>query len=284
MTTRWTVGVDGSDAAVVGLRWAAHHAATRDADLTVLSAYHVPAVMSLFVAKRGFGVDELGLAATAGHDVDVAIATVGGAVPLEPRVVEGQPGPVLVEASRESDLLVVGRQGGGANLQQRLGSVSRHCATHAQCPVVVVPGNWTPRDTRRIVVGFDGSTNAAAAFEWALAFAGETSEVEAVAAMEVAPWLGGRLTRERFPDEVAEQERALLAAMDEVDGDRRAGRTLVLDAPRTVLADAAREADLVVVGARGRGVMAAELLGSVSTWLLQDVDVPVAVVPGVLAG
>jgi nucleotide-binding universal stress UspA family protein len=45
------------------------------------------------------------------------------------------------------------------------------------------------------------------------------------------------------------------------------------------LAEAARSADLVVVGARGRGVIAAELLGSVSTWLLQEALVPVAVVP-----
>jgi nucleotide-binding universal stress UspA family protein len=288
MTTRWTVGVDGSDAAVVGLRWATWHAATREAEVTVLSAYHVPAIMSLFAAKRGFGVDELGLAATAGHDADVAVAAVAGTapqdVPVTTTVVEGQPGPALVDASRQSDLLVVGKQGGGSGLQQRLGSVSRYCATHALCPVAAVPADWTPHGTEHIVVGFDGSEHAVAAFEWALAFADESAQVEVVAAMEVAPWLGGRLTRERFPDEVAEQERTLLSAMDGVDPTGRARRTLVLDAPRTVLADASRAADLVVVGARGRGVMAAELLGSVSMWLLQDVDAPIVVVPAGPAG
>jgi nucleotide-binding universal stress UspA family protein len=279
MTSRWTVGVDGSDAAVVGLRWATYHASTRDAEVTVLSAYHVPAIMSLFVAKRGFGVDELGLAATAGHDVDVAIGEVAGSgVAVTALVVEGQPGPVLVEASESSALLVVGKDGAGEG-GHRLGSVSRYCATHARSPVAVVPARWTAGPTQRIVVGFDDSDNASAALRWALAFADDGAAIEVVAALEVAPWLGGRLTRERFPDEVAEQERRIATAIDAIDTDGRCTRTLVLDAPRTALTEAAGRADLVVVGARGRGVMAAELLGSVSTWLLQESEVPVVVVP-----
>jgi nucleotide-binding universal stress UspA family protein len=200
-------------------------------------------------------------------------------VPVTSEVVESQPGPALVDASRDSELVVVGKRGGGES-SQRLGSVSRHCATHARCPVAVVPADWIARPAERIVVGFDGSENAEAALRWALGFADEAGAVEVVAAMEVAPWLGGRLTQERFPDEVAEQQRTLLEAIDRVDTGGRTVRTLVLDAPRTALAEAARTADLLVVGARGRGVVAAELLGSVSTWLLQDTDVPVVVVPG----
>ena len=278
MTERWIVGVDGSDAAVTALSWAAQHARSREADVTALSSFHVPAMMSLFVAKRGFGVVEIGLEATAGHDVDVAIERVGAAI--TPLVVEGQPGHVLVDASETADLLVVGQRGSGDLREHRLGAVSRYCATHGRSPVVVVPGGWEVHPSQRVVVGFDGSDNASAALRWALAFAAaEQAEVTVMAAMEVAPWLGERLTREKFPDEVAEQEQELTAAIDAIDPDGSTKRSFVLDTPRHALADAARTADLVVVGARGRGVIAAGLLGSVSTWLLQDAVVPVAIVP-----
>jgi len=277
MSTQWIVGVDGTS--VDGLRWAARHAPARGAEVTAIAAFHVPAVMALMTAKRGFGVDELGLSATAGHDLDLAIAEVASDCVVTPRVVEGQAAHVLVDAAASADMLIVGQLGTGELRQHRLGSVSRYCATHSTSPVVVVPPNWAPRTSTRVVVGFDGSDNAAAALRWALDFADSDSTVDVVAAIEVAPWLGERETREKFPEEVAEQERMLTAAIDAVDVEHRAERSLVLDSPRNALGEAARAADLIVVGARGRGVIAAEFLGSVSTSLLQDSPIPVVVVP-----
>ena len=256
-----------------------HHAPHRGAEVTAIAVFHVPAVMALMTAKRGFGVDELGLSATAGHDLDLAIAQVGSDVVVTPRVVEGQAAHVLVDAAATADALIVGQLGTGELRQHRLGSVSRYSATHATSPVVVVPPNWAARSSTRIAVGFDGSDNAAAALRWALDFADADSTVDVVAAMEVASWLGERETRERFPEEVAEQERMLTSAIDAVDAERRAERSLVLDSPRHALGEAARRSDLIVVGARGRGVIAAEFLGSVSTSLLEDSPVPVVVVP-----
>ena len=52
--------------------------------------------------------------------------------------VEGRPAEVLVGESREADLLVVGSRGHGAVASALLGSVSRACTQHAQCPVVVI--------------------------------------------------------------------------------------------------------------------------------------------------
>jgi nucleotide-binding universal stress UspA family protein len=277
MTTQWIVGVDGTS--VDALRWAVHHAPPRGAEVTAIAVFHVPAVMALMTAKRGFGVDELGLSATAGHDLDLAIAQVGSDVVVTPRVVEGQAAHVLVDAAAAADALIVGQLGTGELRQHRLGSVSRYCATHSTSPVVVVPPNWAPPTSTRVAVGFDGSSPAAAALRWALDFADADTTVEVVAAMEVAPWLGERETREKFPEEVAEQERMLTAAIDAVDVEHRAERSLVLDSPRHALGEAARRSALIVVGARGRGVIAAEFLGSVSTSLLQDSPVPVVVVP-----
>lgn len=279
VSAHWIVGVDGSDPSLVALRWAVQHAPIHDARLTAVNVFHVPAVMALFTAKRGLGVDELGLAATAGHDLDVAVERVDPAVPVTPLVVEGAAAQELVDIASEADALIVGRTGSGELRRHRLGSVARYCATHSTVPVVTVPERWNPHPLGRVVVGFDGSSNAAAALRWALGFSGPEVTVRVVCAMEVAPWLGARATRQQFPEEVANEEQNLHDALDAVDPGRRAERMLVLDAPRTALETAGRDADLVVVGARGRGVIASELLGSVSTSLLHDVGAVVAVVP-----
>jgi len=48
---------------------------------------------------------------------------------------------VLIEASKEADLLVVGSHGRGAFTGMLVGTVSIHCVTGAFCPVVVVRGS-----------------------------------------------------------------------------------------------------------------------------------------------
>lgn len=289
MTRRWIVGIDGSDAAIDAMHWAARHAADRSAELVAVSAFHVPAVLAAFTAKRGMGVDEIGLAATAAHDIDVAIEQASGdvepgTVMVQPQVEEGQAAHVLVDVAADADLLVMGRRGSGELRDHRLGSVSRYCATHSSTPVVVVPDGWEHRAAETIVVGFDGSENSADAVRWALDFAGESAGVVVVAAIDVAPWLDARVTRERFPDEVAAQEQRVNDQLDAIDPDGRAERSIVLHSPRQALAEAAGSADLIVVGTRGHGGVAAGLLGSVSTWMLHDTNAPVVVVPRTATG
>jgi len=56
----------------------------------------------------------------------------------EGKIGYGHPAQVLIEASKEADLLVVGSHGHGAFTGMLLGSVSIHCVTGAFCPVVVI--------------------------------------------------------------------------------------------------------------------------------------------------
>lgn len=151
--------------------------------------------------------------------------------------------------------------------------------THSTGPVVVVPDGWETTTLRRIVVGFDGSGYASAALRWALSIAPADSEVDALVAIDVIPWLSPESVVERHPEAVTHARARIGAAADEADPDRRAARNFVLHGPRHALAEAMPDADLVVVGPRGIGGLARTLLGSVTGWLLHEASRPVAVVP-----
>ena len=58
---------------------------------------------------------------------------------VEPEVVTGHAGAVLLEMTRPGDVLVVGSRGRGGFRGLLMGSTSTQCAQHATCPVVVVP-------------------------------------------------------------------------------------------------------------------------------------------------
>jgi hypothetical protein len=71
--------------------------------------------------------------------VTEVVGSVDGAVPVEIRVVQGNPAQVLAEQASEADLLMVGHRGLGGFASACLGSVGLQCVLHAACPVVVVP-------------------------------------------------------------------------------------------------------------------------------------------------
>ncbi|MET1034302.1 MAG: universal stress protein, partial [Arthrobacter sp.] len=57
---------------------------------------------------------------------------------VETRLVQGHPRYTLIEASRDADLVVVGRRGHGGFGGMLIGSVSSALVAHAHCPVLVV--------------------------------------------------------------------------------------------------------------------------------------------------
>ncbi len=103
--------------------------------------------------------------------------------------------------------------------------------------------------------------------------------VRVVAAIEVAPWLDEDLSRDRFGEEIDAEQQRITNALDAIDPDGRAERSIVMQGPRQALAEAQSGADLLVVGTRGHGLIAAGLLGSVSAWLLHDAAIPIVIVP-----
>jgi nucleotide-binding universal stress UspA family protein len=83
-------------------------------------------------------------------------------------------------------------------------------------------------------------------------------------------------------DEVEEQQRQLLAqrlaGWQEKYPDVAVDRRVVRERPAKALLDAARDAQLLVVGSRGRGGFAGMLLGSTSQALVYHSPCPLAVV------
>ncbi len=59
-------------------------------------------------------------------------------LPVRRQVINGHPGAVLVDASRDADLLVVGDRGYGGFAEMLLGSIGEQCVRRARCSVVVV--------------------------------------------------------------------------------------------------------------------------------------------------
>lgn len=136
-----------------------------------------------------------------------------------------------------------------------------------------------------VVVGVDGSPHSEAAIEWATRYAEEHRRplTLAHAAGSVA-----RADTEADPETVRESLRtegrrvtdAALATVKKLAPDLEVAVHMPLEEPREALLEASEDASLMVVGTRGRGTLAAYLLGSVSVGVSAHSASPTVVVRG----
>jgi nucleotide-binding universal stress UspA family protein len=283
---RWIVGIDGSPCAANALAWAVTHASGRATSLELLTAWQTPVVGAYPMASPSvlsFDDTELRQAAAEETEGMAAACRAQLDLPVESYVGHGGPAEVLLAASEQAGMLVIGSRGRGGFARLLLGSTSTQCATHASVPTVVVPGDAEPQATRRILVGFDGSANAMAAVRWAVQFAGAGATVVVAWVWDATPLAVGS-DAFFFPDAsdlAAERFNYLIEPVDEqaIAAGVTLEREFIRGTARAALASQAEHADLVVVGARGHGAVGSALLGSVSTWILHHVHRPVAVIP-----
>ena len=136
------VGVDGSDSSKAALHWAYDEAAHHGAALTALSTWHVPTLPTSPPYEAMPTEEYMHTPRRAALELlERLTAELDGrtpAVDLRTSVEEGNPAKVLIDRSKEADLLVVGSRGHGGFAGMLLGSVSQHLVAHADCPVVVV--------------------------------------------------------------------------------------------------------------------------------------------------
>lgn len=211
----------------------------------------------------------------------------------EPRLLQGEAGPVLVEAAADAGLLVVGTRSRGPVRSNMIGSVGRHCADEATVPLVIVPPD-DDRDDRadriarheQIVVGVDGSAHAQAALEWAVRHAPPDATITAVTTWQTPVDLPLTVTDHRFDVRVLRADahervdEAADRACEAVGVDpARVEREITEGDPRWVLLSRSEVCDLLVLGRRGRTGLPHFFLGSTTTALIHRPRCPTAVVP-----
>ena len=281
------VGTDGSAHAASAVEWAARYAARRDAELLIVTAAAAPGL-------RGAVGPSMQTAVTAELNVQgesvvaEAAAIADKAVPglsIRTEVHVGHSATEMMMTVAESaGVLVVGARGRGAVASAVLGSVSSQIASHAPCPVVVVPGDEDPRAaTGPVVVGVDDSANSVPALQRAAAEA----DAAGTTLLAVHAWLDdavGAYPAINTSRDFKEKEVAAAVLGEHVAGLATDYPDLVVE-QRVVVDDSAQSlikrsvgAQLVVVGSRGRGGFAALLLGSTSAKVLRHAHCPVMVV------
>ncbi|MFB4298511.1 universal stress protein [Actinomadura sp. NTSP31] len=279
------VGTDGSRKSLRAVDWAADEAARRNAPLRILYVV-VPWLFDVPVDPRAGAMRAWMLRGgedILGHAVDRARARVPG-LGVSGEQAGGQPAELLIERSGDGLMLVVGSRGLGGVGGLLLGSVALQAVSHARCPVVVVRS--VPEPARgEIAVGVDGSAASASAVGFAFeAAAVRRSRLRAVLAWPhpISAGPGDMQPLVYDPAIVAEGERRVLS---ECLSGRRAefpdvdvAEEVVHGRATPALARASANADLLVVGSRGRGGFTGMLLGSVGHAMLHRSRCPVAVV------
>ncbi len=140
---RILVGVHGSLGSLQALRYAADEARRRDVPLVPIIAWLPPGgdlaerrSPSPYLRKIWIDAARQRLWGA----FDAGLGGVPAGIKVEPHVVRGETGPVLVAAaSSAEDLLII-----GTGRRSRIGrmlrrSVGRYCLAHARCPVLAVP-------------------------------------------------------------------------------------------------------------------------------------------------
>jgi nucleotide-binding universal stress UspA family protein len=195
--------------------------------------------------------------------------------------VNGRPASVVLDGATawSADLIVVGTRGLGPFTAALLGSVSDEIVDHATCPVLVV----RRPSIERVVLADDGSAGArtaAAVLTWPI-FARSRVRVvtvsEAVAHDFGAPGLGRVETAQDDRRQMVEAGLAAVRALAQSSADRLAAAGLTTEievrhgdpAHEIIRAATDWEADLIVMGTRGRTGLERLLLGGVARKVLQ---------------
>ncbi|MFC0032135.1 universal stress protein [Micromonospora chaiyaphumensis] len=279
------VGVDGSEPALKAVRLAAQEAARRQRPLRVVHGFIWP-LLRVPVSPPAGAPPGGGLRHQAEELVATAVAEAESAAPglrVSGEIIDGEAAAVLLGESPTATMIVLGDRGLGGFAALVVGSVAIQVASYADCPVLVARG--TPRPAGPVVVGVDGSARSQAAVD----FAAEEAAVRGTRLHAVHAYTHPASSGPGDMQPLVYEESELRGEEDQVLTGSLIGlaerrpevpvtRAVTHARPVAALVEASREAQLLVVGRRGRGELTGLLLGSVSQGVLHRADCPVAVV------
>lgn len=280
------VGVDGTDVAVGAARWAGAVASRMSAPLQIVHA--LPTVgrnltdsaAAIRAAVMSYQRDTAEIFLKEAAD---AVRSDHAGLTVIPSWLTTPVDETLVEMSRSARLIVVGGDDVSPLEAVLIGSTTLAVATHAVCPVLAWRGGQTAPTDQPVVVGVDGSRAGAAA----LAAAFEFADLFGVPLRAVHAWSTRR--------PAAAVTIPLLIDWDAIEAAQWTHLTEIVDQwgkrypnveatcfveqtkPGQALIKHLADAQLVVVGTRGRGAVASSILGSTSLNLLHHSTVPVMV-------
>ncbi|MEV0232738.1 universal stress protein [Nonomuraea sp. NPDC050786] len=265
------VGVDGSAPATAAVEWAAADAQRREVALRIVH-----------VCQQWPHSDDTEYCTKALEAAAARARELTRAVDVTSELLSGDVVNALIAESESADSLVLGSRGLGGFAGLVLGSVGMAVTGHATGPVVIVRAP-SPLRHDRVVVGYDGSRHSEAAMAYAVQQArARGAQLHVVSAWQIPALSPYAVAYGSLIEELMRQETH--AARERVTPWRESNSDLVITDeqvcthPVKALIDAARTADLVVVGSRGLGGFTSAVLGSVSHGVLHHVTCPVAVV------
>ncbi len=179
----------------------------------------------------------------------------------------GHPSRVLLEEEVRAELMLLGQRGLHANIVgEALGSVAERVVRHSIKPCMVVPQTLHP--IRKILMAYDGSGHASQALHEAIEFS-QSLDVELVV-LTVAEG------EEEWANATSEE------AMRMTEAHKCHAISLISDDPdsaRSILANCEEQgADLIVMGAYGHSRIREWILGSTTTYVMTQAEVPVLLV------
>lgn len=187
----------------------------------------------------------------------------------------------LKRLSEHARLLVLGCAELAPGVALLIGSLTLDLCGHTACPVIAWRGELLRPTTQPIVVGVDGSSDVALdlAFELAAALGAPVQAVHAWSMRVPA----GDVSIPFLIDWAAVELEQVNALNRAVEPYRRTHPEVVVDVlvdaarPRRALLQQLSDAQMVIVGSRGRTPLAATVLGSTGLNMLHHSPVPVAV-------
>jgi nucleotide-binding universal stress UspA family protein len=278
------VGYDGSLCAGAALRWAQDEAVRRSAPVRLVYVYEwATDVAPVPLDSTWPDPDVRQDAVRAVEEAVNAARSAQPDVPVTGSVVDGPTVSTLRKLAEDARLLAIGSRGLGGFPGLLAGSVATGMAANGHCPVVIVRG--CARATRPVAVGVDDSDDS----DHAVGFAFDQAASRGVGLLAVRAWQPAPVPRPekagppRFDAgalAAAERHRteSALRLWQEKYPHVPVQLRLVRDHAAPALVSASHDAQLLVVGAHGRGGSRGVVLGSAARQLSDHAHCPVAIV------
>lgn len=284
---RIVVGVDGSDAALAAVRYAAAEAVRGGAELVIAHAGPSPLVLGaagplglypLTPAEyRGVGIKIVNHARTVAREV------AGDSWPIRTALLDGETAAAaLVAHAHGARMLVLGDQRRALLDRLVTGSVLHDVAGNARVPVIVVPEGWQGEDPKAVVtVGIGEIETSEDLLQHAMAIAADRDATLRIVHAWELPGLYDdlivtRIDSELWRDQNRQEIEAVLRRLRPAFPHLAVDVELVHQQPARALVAASGNADLLVLGRRRRGL---RHLGGTARAVLREARCPVEVVP-----